>query len=78
MKSLFPGLVLAGSVAIAAAATLPVMLGGMAVMCCLLGRDGLDRLGARRTLDERYARGEIEREEYLQRRRDLGGERHSV
>jgi putative membrane protein len=27
---------------------------------------------ARSTLDERYARGEIDREEYLQRRADLG------
>ena len=27
---------------------------------------------ARRVLDERYARGEIERAEYLQRRQDLG------
>jgi putative membrane protein len=27
---------------------------------------------ARRILDERYARGEIERAEYLQRRQDLG------
>lgn len=27
---------------------------------------------ARRLLDERYARGEIERAEYLQRRQDLG------
>jgi uncharacterized membrane protein len=30
-------------------------------------RDGWAAFGARRALDERYARGEIDREEYLQR-----------
>jgi uncharacterized membrane protein len=29
------------------------------------------RAGARRALDERYARGEINRDEYMQRRKDL-------
>jgi len=29
--------------------------------------------GALKVLDERYARGEIDREEYLQRRKDIGG-----
>ncbi|MDZ7712134.1 MAG: SHOCT domain-containing protein [Rhodovibrio sp.] len=38
-------------------------------------RDGPDASGgqARAILDERYARGEIDREEYLRRRRDLEG-----
>jgi uncharacterized membrane protein len=76
MKLLFSKLVLASGVAMAAAATLPVMVGGIAVMRCLLGRDGWAAFGARRALDERYARGEIDREEYLQRRKDLGGEGH--
>ncbi|MEJ0028237.1 MAG: SHOCT domain-containing protein [Rhizomicrobium sp.] len=31
------------------------------------------RAGARRILEERYARGEIQRDEYLQKRQDLGG-----
>ncbi len=30
--------------------------------------------GARDILDERYARGEIDREEYLRRRQDIAGE----
>lgn len=34
-------------------------------------RPGGDRTGPMNTLDERYARGEIDREEYLQRRADL-------
>jgi Short C-terminal domain len=36
-------------------------------MCCLIGK----RAGAHTALDERYARGEINREEYMQRRKDL-------
>ena len=38
-------------------------------------RDGREASGgqARAILDERYARGEIDREEYLRRRRDLEG-----
>jgi putative membrane protein len=36
------------------------------------GRDAADGQ-ARAILDERYARGEIDREEYLRRRRDLEG-----
>jgi putative membrane protein len=32
-----------------------------------------DRSGARAILEERYARGEIQREEYLQKKQDLGG-----
>jgi putative membrane protein len=36
------------------------------------GRNG-ESSGALRVLDERYARGEIDREEYLQRRKDIGG-----
>jgi putative membrane protein len=31
------------------------------------------RLDARAILEERYARGEIQREEYLQKKQDLGG-----
>jgi Short C-terminal domain len=74
MKLLFSTLVLASGAAMAAAATLPVMVGGIAAMCCLLGK----RTGARRALDERYARGEINREEYMQRRKDLGEEGYSA
>jgi len=51
----------------AAAATLPVVVGGIAAMCFLFGK----RAEARRALDERYARGEINREEYMQRPKDL-------
>jgi hypothetical protein len=66
MKLLFSTLVVASGAAMAAAATLPVA-GGIAAMCCLIGK----RAGARRALDERYARGEINREEYMHRRKDL-------
>jgi uncharacterized membrane protein len=68
MKLLFSTLVLATGAAMAAV-TLPVMVGGIAAMCCLLSK----RAGARRALDDRYARGEISREEYMQRLKDLGG-----
>jgi uncharacterized membrane protein len=69
MRLLFSTLALASGAVMAAAATLPVIAGGVAAMCCL------KRAGARRALDERYARGEINREEYVQRRQDLGPER---
>ena len=68
MKLLFSTIVLASGAAMAA--TLPVM----AAMCCLLRK----RMGARRALDARYARGEINREEYKQRRKDLGEEGYSA
>jgi uncharacterized membrane protein len=58
----------------AAAATLPVMVGGIAAMCCLIGK----RAGARRALDERYVRGELNREEYMQRRKDLDATGYSA
>jgi len=51
----------------AGAATLPVVVGAIAAMCFLFGK----RAEARRALDESYARGEINREEYMQRRKDL-------
>ena len=35
--------------------------------------DGTARSDARRILEERYAKGEIQREEYLQKKQDLGG-----
>jgi hypothetical protein len=70
MKLLFSTLVLASGAAMAGAATLPVM----AVMCCLLGK----RMEARRALDARYARGEINREEYMRRRKDLREEGYSA
>jgi len=66
MKLLFSTFVVVSGAAMAAAATLPLMVGGIA-MCCLIGK----RAGARRALDERYARGELNREEYMQRREDL-------
>jgi uncharacterized membrane protein len=66
MKLLFSTFVVASGAAMAAA-MLPVMVGGIAAMCCLIGK----RAGARRALDERYARGEINRNEYMQRRKDL-------
>ena len=72
MKLVFSTLVLASGAAVATAATLPVMVGGIAAICCLIGK----RAGARRALDERYARGEINREEYVQRCKDLGQERY--
>ncbi len=34
--------------------------------------DGTSRSDARRILEERYAKGEIQREEYLQKKQDLG------
>ena len=37
------------------------------------GSDPNSRAGARRILEERYAKGEIQREEYLQKKQDLGG-----
>jgi Short C-terminal domain len=74
MKLLFSTLVLASGAAMAGAAALPVVVGGIAAMCCLLGK----RMRARRALDERYARGDINREEYVQRRKDLGQERYSA
>jgi hypothetical protein len=73
MKLLCSTIVLASGAAMATAATLPVMVGGIAAMCCLVG----NRAQARRALDERYARGEINREEYMQRRKDLGEEGYS-
>ena len=74
MKLILSTLVLASGAAMAAAATLPVMVGGIAAMCCLLGQ----RAGARKALDACYARGEINREEYMQRRKDLGEEGYSA
>jgi hypothetical protein len=66
MKLVFSTLAFASGAAMAAAATLPVMVGGIAAMCFLFGK----RAEARRALDERYARGEINRQEYMQRRKD--------
>ena len=74
MKLLFSTFAVASGAAMAAAATIPVMVGGIAAMCCLLGK----RMGARGALDARYARGEINREEYMQRRKDLGEEGYSA
>jgi len=67
MKLVFSTLAFASGAAMAGAATLPVVVGGIAAMCFLFGK----RAEARRALDERYARGEINREEYMQRRKDL-------
>jgi hypothetical protein len=67
MKLLFSTFAVASGAAMAAAAILPLVVGGVAATCCLIGK----RAGARRTLDERYARGELTREEYMQGRQDL-------
>jgi hypothetical protein len=74
MKLLFSTFAVASGAAMAAAATIPVMVGGIAAMCCLIGK----RAGARRALDERYARGELNREEYMQRRKDLDEKGYSA
>ena len=74
MKLLFSTFVVASGAAMAAAATLPLMVGGIAAMCCLIGK----RAGAHTALDERYARGEINREEYMQGRQDLDSTRYSA
>lgn len=52
------------------------IVGLIAVMHRLRGReDGSGAsAGALAILDERYARGEIDREEYLRRRKDIGGD----
>jgi len=53
-----------------------VIVGAIAVIRQL--RDRTSRSGASSgalaILDERYARGEIDREEYLRRRKDIGGD----
>ena len=72
MKLLFSTFMVVSGAAMAAAATLPLMVGGIAI--CLIGK----RAGARRALDERYARGELNREEYMQRRQDLGEKSYSA
>ena len=41
----------------------------------LLRRSGSDRPSPREELDARYARGQLEREDYLQRRSDLAEDR---
>jgi putative membrane protein len=51
---------------------------GLVVVALVLGirwllRQGPGRDDAMRVLRERYARGEIDREEYMARKRDLGG-----
>jgi hypothetical protein len=74
MKLLFSTFLVASGAAMAAAATLPLMVGGTAAACCLFG----ERARARRALDERYARGEINREEYLQRANDLDAKGYSA
>jgi hypothetical protein len=74
MKLLFSTFVVASGAAMAAAATLPLMVGGIAAMCCLIGK----RAGAHTALDERYARGEINREEYMQRRKDIDEKGYSA
>jgi Short C-terminal domain len=74
MKLLISTFVVASGAAMAAAATLPMLVGGIAAVCCLIGK----RAGAHRALEERYARGEINREEYMQRRKDLHATGYSV
>ena len=54
------GLLVVSLIALAVAGTLRLLRGG-----------GLDRASPRKQLDARYARGELEREDYLQRRADL-------
>jgi len=55
MKLVFSTLAFASGAAMAAAATLPVVVGGIAAMCFLFGK----RAEARRALDERYAEAKL-------------------
>lgn len=49
------------------------IIGGIVLLARVAGRrsEGTNRRQAIDVLDERYARGEIGRDEYLQRRRDI-------
>jgi putative membrane protein len=48
-----------------------VLLGGFALLRSLVGNAGAARKSAIEILRERYARGEIDREEYEQKSRDV-------
>ncbi len=50
-----------------------VLLGGLALLRSLVGDAGAARQSAIEILQERYARGEIGREEYEQKSRDVSG-----
>lgn len=52
-----------------------VIVGLVALVCSVLARGASDRAHppGLDILEERYARGEIQRDEYLQKKRDLGG-----
>ena len=55
---------------------LGLVVGGVVVLIRKLWPDEQRQLGgsrARELLDERYAKGEIDREEYLRRRQDIHG-----
>jgi putative membrane protein len=58
-------------------AVLAVLLAGIVALVRWIGGGGRDGGGrvrtAREILDDRYARGEIDREEYQQRRDDIAG-----
>jgi putative membrane protein len=55
-------------------ALLALVIAGIVAAVRWIGGDGGGRVRtARDILDERYARGEIDREEYLRRRDDIAG-----
>jgi putative membrane protein len=58
-------------------AVLAVLIVGIVALVRWIGGHGIDGGGRARTpreiLDERYARGEIDREEYQRRRDDIAG-----
>ncbi|MDQ7093124.1 SHOCT domain-containing protein [Desulfosporosinus sp. PR] len=45
---------------------------------CFKGHPAHRQSSPQDILDERYARGEVEREEYLERKRELSGRKQSV
>lgn len=51
----------------------PIVLFALVVLYGIRGRNGNPERTALDILDARYARGEIERDEYLKRRADLTG-----
>ena len=52
---------------------IPILLVALIIRYLIRGRDGKSEHTALDILETRYARGEIDRDEYLKRRADLGG-----